>query len=77
MKCDTSVRGRSVEQKRHAKRIELFLLFYALRFFPRKLLYIAVLVNLACNEAKFLLSGHVNVMLSKVQPNAYESVVFW
>ena len=49
-----------------AVQTELFLLFYALRCFHRKLPYIVVLVNVACNKAKSLFSGHMNVMLSRV-----------
>ena len=46
--------------------------------------YLVVLVNVACSKAKsqqllceapLLFNGHMNVMLSRVSSNAYESVV--
>ena len=50
--------------KMHAKQIDLFLLFCTLRCFHHK--YIVLLVNVACNKAKSLLNGHMNVILSRV-----------
>ena len=61
----------------HAKQIDPFLLYSAFRCFHHKILYTVVLVNVTCNKAKFLFSGHVNVMLLRVELNAYKSVVLW